>query len=88
MHKPAGHGSAAHHQLTQAQADRCCAGSEHNESATTRPGLVSSGIVALAPAAVPLVVMPTVAALEEWRALVPLRASTVPKHLLLSVFLV
>jgi hypothetical protein len=32
--------------------------------------------------------MPAVAALEEWRVLVPLRASTVPKHLLLSVFLV
>jgi hypothetical protein len=49
---------------------------------------VSFGSVALAPATVPLVVMPTVAALEEWRALVPLRVSTVPKHLLLSVFLV
>lgn len=87
-HKSAGHGSASHHQLTQSQADSCCAGSEQNESATTRPTLVSSGVVALAPTTVPPVVMPTVAALDEWRALVPLRASTVPKHLLLSVFLV
>jgi hypothetical protein len=88
MHKSAEHGSAAHHQLTQAQADSCCAGSEQSESATTGPALVSSGVVALTPATVPLVVMPAVAALEEWRVLVPLRASTVPKHLLLSVFLV
>ena len=88
MHKSAGHGSAAHHRLTQAQADSCCSGSEQNESATTRPDLVSSGVVALVPATVPMVVMPTVTALEEWRALVPLRVSTVPKHLLLSVFLV
>ena len=88
MHKSAGHGSPAHHQVTQTQADNCCAGSEQSESATTRQALVSSGVVALAPATMTLVVMPTVAALEEWRALVPLRVSTVPKHLLLSVFLV
>lgn len=88
MHKSTGHDSAAHHHLTQAQADSCCAGSEQNESATTGSAFVASGVVALAPATVPLVVMPTVAALEKWRALVPLRPSTVPKHLLLSVFLV
>ena len=88
MHKSAGHGSASDHPLTQAQADSCCAGSEQSESATTRPTLVSSGVVVLGPAIVPLVVMSTVSALEEWRALVPLRVSTVPKHLLLSVFLV
>ncbi len=88
MHKSDAHGSAPQHQLTQAEADTCCAGSEPNESATTRPVVVSSGIVALGPAIVPLVVIPTAPALEGWRALVPLRASPVPKHLLLSVFLV
>jgi hypothetical protein len=88
MHKSGAHNSGPEHQLTQAQADTCCAGSERNESATTRPLLVSSGVVALAPAIVPLVVVPTVPALEEWRAFVPLRVSPVPKHLLLSVFLV
>ena len=88
MHKSDGHGPGHRHQLTQAQADRCCAGSEQNQSATTRPALVSLGVAALAPATVPLVIIPIVPALEDWRALVPLRASTVPKHLLLSVLLV
>ena len=88
MHKSDGHGPGHRHQLTQAQADRCCAGSEQNQSATTRPALVSLGVAALAPATVPLVIIPIVPALEDWRALVPLRASPVPKHLLLSVLLV
>ena len=88
MHESAGQGSASHHQPTQSQADSCCAASAQNESATTRAALVSSGVAALAPATVTVVVMPMVAALDKWRALVPLRVSTVPKHLLLSVFLV
>jgi hypothetical protein len=88
MHKSGGHGSESRHHVTQTQADTCCAGSEQNESGTTRTTFVSSGVVALVPATVPFVVIPAVPALEEWRALVPLRASPVPKHLLLSVFLV
>ena len=88
MHQSGGHGSESRHQVTQAQADTCCAGSERNESSTTRTAFVSAGIVALVPATVPLVVIPSVPALDEWRALVPLRVSPVPKHLLLSVFLV
>ena len=86
MHKQSGHGSS--HHVTQSQADTCCAASERNDSATTCPAVASSGVIALAPATVPLVVIPSVPALEEWRALVPLRVSPVPKHLLLSVFLV
>ena len=88
MHKSDGHGSAPRHHVTQAQADTCCAGSEQNELTTTRTALVSSSMAALAPATVQLVVTALVPALEEWRALVPLRVSAVPKHLLLSVFLV
>ena len=79
MHKSESHGSASKHQISQAQADNCCVGSERNDSPTTRTALTSSAIVALAPATVPLTV-PT--------ALVPLRVSPVPKYLLLSVFLV
>ena len=88
MHKSDSHGSGLKHSLTQAQADTCCAGSERNDSATTRIPFLSSGNVALAPAIVSQVVSPMAPALEEWRALVPLRASPVPKHLLLSVLLV
>jgi hypothetical protein len=88
MHKSESHRPQSQHQLTQAQADDCCAGSERNHSATTRTSFVASGTVALAPAAIPLVVIPKAPALREWRALVPLPVSPVPKHLLLSVLLV
>lgn len=88
MHKSESHGSRSKHHVTQAQADNCCAGSERNDSATTRTSFVASGIVALVPATIPLVAIPAVPAVQEWRALVPLRVSAVPKHLLLSVILV
>ena len=89
MHKSESHGSRSMHHVTQAQADNCCAGSEQNDSATTRTSFVASGVIlALVPATIPLVVMPKAPALEEWRAFVPLPVSPVPKHLLLSVFLV
>jgi hypothetical protein len=88
MHKSASHGSRSKHELTQVQADSCCAASERNDSATTRTAFVASGIVALVPASMPLAVIPTVPALGEWRTLVPLPVSPAPKHLLLSVLLV
>jgi hypothetical protein len=89
MHKSESHGSQPKPHVTQAQADNCCAGSERNDSATTRTSFVASGvIVALVPATIPLVVLPKAPALEEWRAFVPLLVSPVPKHLLLSVLIV
>jgi hypothetical protein len=88
MHKSESHGSGSKHHVTQVQADNCCAGSERNDSATTQAAFASSGIVALVPANIPLVVTLSVPALQEWRAFIPLPVSTIPKHLLLSVFLV
>ena len=88
MHKSESHHHASQHQVTQTQADSCCAGSERNDSATSQTTFVSSGAVALVVAIVPVVVAPIVPALQEWRALVPLPVSPVPKHLLLSVLLV
>jgi hypothetical protein len=88
MHKSESHGSRTKHHVTQVQADNCCAGSERNDSATTRAAFAPSAIVALVPADIPLVVTPSVPALQEWRAFIPLPVSTIPKHLLLSVFLV
>ena len=88
MHHSESHGSRSKHLITQAQADDCCAGSERNESATTRTSFVASAIVALVPASIPLVVTLNAPALQAWRAFVPLPVSPVPKHLLLSVLLV
>jgi hypothetical protein len=87
MHKSESHDSGSKHTVTQAQADNCCAGSERTHSTTTNSTFVLSGIVALAPVTMP-VVTPNVPALQEWRAFVPLPVPPVPKHLLLSVFLV
>jgi hypothetical protein len=76
--------------VTQAQADSCCAASETNDS-TPSPGafslslsaaLVTSTLTTLAPIAAPP------ALFEAWRTHVPLPAGHVPKHVLLSVFLI
>jgi hypothetical protein len=88
IHKSESHDSGSKPKVSQAQADNCCAGSERTHSTTTNSTFVPSGIVALAPAAMPAVTSPNVPALQDWRALVPLPVSPVPKHLLLSVFLV
>jgi hypothetical protein len=88
MHKSDSHDSGSKHTVTQAQADRCCAGSERTHSTTTNSTFVLSAIVVLAPATGPLVTSPNVPALQEWRAFVPLPVPPVRKHLLLSVFLV
>ena len=88
MHKSESHGSGSKHTITQAQADHCCAGSERTQSSNTSATFVVSGIIVLAPATMPLVTSPNVPALQAWRAFVPLPVPPVPKHLLLSVFLV
>src|SRR5262245_52160539 len=87
------HGSESHHadskrDVSRAQADSCCAASPGNHSTTTNSAFVL--IAALAPATVPapLAVPSTRAPFDTWRALLPLPASPVPKHLLLSVLLV
>ena len=88
MHKSESHDSGSNHRITQAQADNCCSGSERTQSTNTSSTFVVSGIVALAPATMPVVTSPNVSALQEWRAFVPLPVPPVPKYLLLSVFLV
>ena len=89
MHKGESGSSATERVLTQAQADNCCASSERENSSpsspTFAPGLSSAvlghGIVI--PVAVPALVLS-----DGWRPAAPTRAGPVPKHVLLSVFLV
>ena len=88
MHKSVAHGSATRHQLTQAQADTCCAAtSNRTHSSVASPTFVVSNPIAL-PAPADAVLQRPVLALQEWRATAPLRVSPVPKHLLLSVLLI
>lgn len=75
--------------LTQAQADSCCASSERDES--TGPDLAavvatSSAVLGdsvIIPNSIPALVLS-----DSWRTVVPLPIAPVPRHVLLSVFLV
>ena len=88
MHKSESRHSVSNHPITQTQADNCCARSERPRSTTTNAPLIVSDIAALASATTLVVTLPNVPALQDWRALVPLPVSPVPKHLLLSVLIV
>jgi hypothetical protein len=88
MHKSTSRGSSSKRSLTQVQADNCCAAtSNHTQSSVAGSTFALSNGIAL-PAILGPVVLAPVLALQEWRALVPLPVSPVPKHLLLSVLLV
>lgn len=74
--------------VTQAAADSCCAASESDESPqSSSPFALSITLAVLQPAAPALAAMPVHARLDTPQGL-GLHASSVPTHLLLSVFLV
>jgi hypothetical protein len=88
MHKAASHGSGSNRSITQVQADNCCAAtSNRTQSSVASTTFALSSATARQPIIGAVVPVP-VLALQEWRALVPLPLSPVPKHLLLSVLLV
>lgn len=81
--------SAAGHTLTQAQADSCCAASEQQQSGQSDRSAAAP--VLDAPAGPVVIVPPTPPRLvltEAWRASGPGPSPPVPKHVLLSVFLI
>jgi hypothetical protein len=88
MHGSELHTSDSTHAGTQEQADSCCAGSERNDWATAASTFVLSGSLALDAGPLPVVVPMLAPHSGAGRAVVPLAPSRVPKHLLLSVFLV
>ena len=88
MHKSDGHEPGSKNVVSQTQADSCCAGSERNDSATADSAFVVSGSLALAPSPVPIILPTITPDFDGWRARVPLPGTPVPRHLLLSVFLV
>ena len=74
--------------VTQAQADSCCAASDGDDSAASASAFVP--VVSLGPVTSPIsdAGSPPDAWLDSRRDAVPLPGSHVPKHLLLSVFLI
>ena len=89
MHKGDSHRSGSGRVLTQAQADSCCASSESKTSNQSSPkwvGTISAAVLGagtVLPASVPALVLS-----DGWRTSAPIPVAPVPKHVLLSVFLV
>jgi hypothetical protein len=88
LHK--GGGSSGSEPVTsQAQADACCAASERQQSNQSTPGFVTvmssavlgTGVVVKMPA-------PALVLSDGWRTVAPIPIAPVPRHVLLSVFLV
>lgn len=74
--------------VTQAEADRCCAASEHEDSTPSQSnaGFFLTLAVALSP--IPALLSEPEPHPHICRASVPIPTGHVPKHVLLSVFLV
>ena len=89
MHKEGAHQSDGSDLVTQAQADSCCAASERDQSNQPSPTfvVVISGAV-LGPGVIVPAMTPALALSEAWRTVAPVPLAPVPRHLLLSVFLV
>lgn len=89
MHQGRGDESSMTVTLTQAQADTCCASSEQKQSGQSNEAFaapVSSAVLGAG-----IVVPPTPPRLvltDDWRTSIPSRSPPVPKHVLLSVFLI
>jgi hypothetical protein len=74
--------------LTQAEADRCCAASEQDDSAPSPAHLGFFAMLGNVVSPIPALLPEPEARAEIWRASVPIPTTPVPRHLLLSVFLV
>jgi hypothetical protein len=89
MHKGESHNSRSSDVITQAQADTCCASSEQQQSSQSAPTYVTCisnavlgpGVVVPAPVAALLIS-------HAWRTVTPIPIASIPRHVLLSVFLV
>ena len=88
MHKSDSTDSTLGRVVTQADADSCCAASEGDHST---PSVSSFGLtvaVAIVPVTLPAIEAVISSRPASWRTVVPPPADSVPRHLLLSVFLV
>jgi len=89
MHKGDSHRVGSERALTQAQADTCCASSEREKSSPSSPAFVAAISAAILGAGVVVdVSVPTLVLTDGWRTTVPIPIAAVPRHVLLSVFLV
>ena len=89
MHKGDSRRSGSERVLTQAQADSCCALSQGKNSNRSSPTFVAAITAAVLGAGIvlPANVLALVPS-DGWRTSAPIPVPPVPKHVLLSVFLV
>lgn len=87
MHKPESEDGSAR-VVTQAEADRCCAASEQDDSAPSPAGPAFVVTLAIALSPVPALLPEPESHASISRASLPRPPAHVPKHVLLSVFLV
>ena len=89
MHKGHSHRSGSGRVPTQAQADSCCGSAEGQHPNQSNSPVVTAvtaavlGVGVVLPASVPALVLS-----DAWRLSAPIPIALVPKHVLLSVFLV
>ena len=88
MHEHDSAESGSHHDLTQAQADSCCAASERDDAAQPSSSAAPAFSLALVPSAAPVVLPEPVNTSHFRQTLVPIPRAHVPTHLLLSVLIV
>ena len=88
MHRRSGHQSGSQAKVTQAEADACCAVSERSTSTPSSSSQLAPIPLALVTTPVPPVSPDQTSLRAGWREAVPIATSPVPRHLLLSVFLV
>ena len=88
MHKSDSSDSASGRVMTQADADRCCAASEGDNSTPSASAFGLTVAVAIVPITLPAIEAVRSSRPASWRMAVPPPADSVPRHLLLSVFLI
>lgn len=87
MHRAQAHHSTSKRNVSQAEADNCCASSERHETAPAGTAFVLQGVLAIAPNPIAEISPSFGAITDARRFLAPLPRSPAPIHLLLSVFL-
>ena len=89
MHKGESHDSSSHHEMTQSEADSCCASSRPEQSNRAASSIVvAASLAMLGPGVVLPASVPALVLSDNWRTAVPIPATPIPRHVLLSVFLV
>ncbi len=89
MHKGRSDESGSGRLITQAQADACCAASEREQSNSSNPTAVATISAAVLGVGVVLpAITPSPMVTDGWRTDAPIHSPPVPRHVLLSVFLV